>query len=137
MAQVNKVAQRVMAEALAPHGLAPSAYAVLAAVAELGPLTQQQLAERLDIDKSHMVGAVDSLEERGLAARTRDPGDRRCYRIDPTPAGAALLDALHAAEAAAQDEIVAALDATEREALVGLLGRVVADHDLRRIGGTP
>jgi MarR family transcriptional regulator, lower aerobic nicotinate degradation pathway regulator len=132
VAQVNKEVQRRMSAALAVHDLSPSHFGVLAALDGSGPLSQQQLADSLDHDKSHMVGYLDHLEQRGLVERQVDPGDRRRHRIALTPAAEQLLPSLHAADRAAQDEIFAALPADDRRRLVDLLGRVVADLDARR-----
>jgi DNA-binding MarR family transcriptional regulator len=46
--------------------------AILAALSDFGPLAQYELADRLDIQRSHLVGYVDLLEQRELVQRERD-----------------------------------------------------------------
>lgn len=131
--QVSKVAQRTLTAALAGHDLTPSHFAVLAAVSDGGALSQQQLADALDLDKSHMVGFIDHLERRGLVARERDPDDRRCYRIGISAAGERLLRTLHEVDRRVQDEVLGELTADERKVLASLLARVLRAHDQRRL----
>lgn len=131
-AQVAKGAHRVLADALAEHGVRPHHLAVLAAL-EDGPQCQQDLCDRLDLDKSHMVGFVDDLESGGHVERSRDPEDRRRHRVALTDGGRALLAELLDVDARCQDEVFGSLDAAERDTLVALLGRVTADLDVRRL----
>src|SRR5215218_8413951 len=78
-----------------PQGPHPREYAVLAAIAEAGPLSQQRLAERLHVNRTLMVAVADALEQRGLVERRRDPADRRSYALHITPVGQDELERLH------------------------------------------
>jgi len=133
LVQVNKALQRLLATAFAEHDLTPSHFGVLAAVSEGGASTQQQLADALDLDKSHMVGFLDHLERRGLVERRRDARDRRCHRIGITPAGERLLGVLHEVDRAVQRDAFGALSPRQVDQLASLLTRVLADHDSRRL----
>ncbi|GAB4314740.1 MAG: MarR family winged helix-turn-helix transcriptional regulator [Candidatus Zixiibacteriota bacterium] len=59
-------------------------------IAGAGPLKISELARRVYLSSSTVVGIVDRLEERGLINRQRDPVDRRLVRVVATPAGVAL-----------------------------------------------
>ena len=133
-AQVSKGAARLLGERLAPFGVRTHHLAVLAALGDFGPQCQQDLCDRLDLDKSHMVGFVDDLEGMGHLERTRDPVDRRRHRVAITTTGNALLADLLEVDARCQAEVFAALDAGQRGTLVDLLARVVADLDVSRLG---
>lgn len=52
-----------------------------------GVQTQQELAERLGLEKSTVSRLAAGLERRGWLARERDPGNRRFYRLALTKAG--------------------------------------------------
>jgi DNA-binding MarR family transcriptional regulator len=78
-----------------PDGPHPREYAVLTAIAATGSLSQQQLAERLHVNRTLMVAVADTLERRGLVERRRDPADRRSYALQVTPAGLEELERLH------------------------------------------
>ncbi|GAA0356251.1 MarR family transcriptional regulator [Actinoallomurus spadix] len=64
-------------EALEPFGLDDRRLGVLLLLADSEPLSQQQAAERLGIDRSTMVIHLDALAEQGLVIRHPDPNDRR------------------------------------------------------------
>lgn len=54
------------------------------------PLTQRELAERLQLEKSTVSRLVGDLERKELIVRERDPGNRRYYRLRLTDGGRAL-----------------------------------------------
>ncbi len=56
-----------------------------------GPLNLKELAERMYLGGSTVVGVLDRLEARGLAERLQDAEDRRRISIRLTPEGARLL----------------------------------------------
>ncbi|MGI9017251.1 MAG: MarR family winged helix-turn-helix transcriptional regulator [Euzebya sp.] len=131
--QFSKASQRLLQERLDIHGLRLHHFAVLAAMADLGPSCQQELCDCLDVDKSLMVGLVDDLEERRYLTRERDPQDRRRYRVAITDAGRAMLANLHDAERDCQEALLEPLDHSQRSVLVSLLESVVANADALRL----
>ena len=62
-------------------------YAVLAVLAGERPLSQQQAAQRMAVDRTTMVGLIDGLEAKGFVSRRPDPGDRRRNIVEVTDAG--------------------------------------------------
>ena len=109
-----------------PDGLLPRHHEVLAALAEWGPLSQQQLAERLGINRTIMVSLIDAMEQLGLVERKRDPADRRSYALVSTrKAGRALADMDRAADQA-NAQLTSMLADRDRHDL---------DRTLRRIAG--
>jgi DNA-binding MarR family transcriptional regulator len=123
---------RLGAETLAPLGIDGRHYGVLAVLAELGPVSQQTLADILAVDRSTMVGFVDELEETGHARRTRNPSDRRAYAIELTESGArAQREAAELLEGC-ERHYLDPLTAAERRMLLDLLERLVA-RDLRNV----
>ncbi|RKN10245.1 MarR family transcriptional regulator [Streptomyces radicis] len=133
--QVARFGRRLLEDALDSRGLLPTHHAILTALEDFGPMSQQRLAAALDVDKSHLVGRVDRVERAGLAVRTRDPDDRRRHRVTLTPKGAALLAELRPIALASQERFLAPLDAAERETLNALLLRLLdAGDEARRSG---
>lgn len=131
--QVSKFGRRHLEGVLGEHGLALIHHAVLSALDDLGPLSQQQLAHSLDIDKSHLVGPIDHLESRTLAKRTQDPSDRRRNQVALTPAGQALVDRLQPVGRQSQEGFLQTLSAAEQKTLISLLQRVLAANDAARL----
>jgi MarR family transcriptional regulator, lower aerobic nicotinate degradation pathway regulator len=91
------------------------------------------LADSLDLDKSHLVGPIDDLEERKLVKRTRDPGDRRRNQVALTPAGKSLTDELRREGQRSQKGFLDALSPAEQKTLISLLQRVLAANDAARV----
>jgi DNA-binding MarR family transcriptional regulator len=82
--------QRLMqasAPAMAPFGIDGRELAVLTVLGADMPLSQQEAAEQLGIDRTTMVAHVDALEDKGLVERRRSPEDRRKNIVGLTPAG--------------------------------------------------
>src|SRR6187402_1266499 len=92
----NALAARSIAVS-APHGLPTGSLTVLALIAANPGSSQSALARRAGLNKSALVGIVDGLEQRGLAARDRSASDRRRNQLTVTPAGEAAMQALYAA----------------------------------------
>jgi MarR family transcriptional regulator, lower aerobic nicotinate degradation pathway regulator len=131
---VSKRARADVQRALAEHELATSDHGVLVALGDFGALSQQQLADRLDADKSHVVRLIDQLEQRGLITRAPDPTDRRRHRIELTPAGRKLLRAIAPITESIEAAHLKALSAAERRTLAALLQRVLESQDRARAG---
>lgn len=79
---------------LEPHdhaGVRASASEVFALgeLVEAGTLSQQELAERLGLEKSTVSRLVAGMEGRGWLSRVRDPANRRVYRLSLTGEGEA------------------------------------------------
>ncbi|MET1075320.1 MAG: MarR family winged helix-turn-helix transcriptional regulator [Umezawaea sp.] len=117
---------RLVAEALAREGLRMMHHAVLATVAELGPVSQADLGRSLHVDPKDMVAIVDDLHRGGLIARNPDPADRRKNAISISTAGSRRLRRTEKLGDDANDELTAALTLAERDQLVDLLTRIAS-----------
>jgi DNA-binding MarR family transcriptional regulator len=112
-------------------GLSPYHHAVLALLEEDPRETQAMIADALGYDRSHLVGMLDELEERGLIARRRDPADRRRHLVSLTPEGKRVSTRLRAIVKRVDDDFFAPLDAEQRETLKSLLQELASHHDVR------
>jgi MarR family transcriptional regulator, lower aerobic nicotinate degradation pathway regulator len=106
-------------------------YSVLAILAEGASETQSTIANALRVDPSRLVALLDSLEERGLIARQRDPHDRRRHVVSITAVGQQELVRLREMIKRLEEEFFAPLDRADRKALHELLVRLAAHNDPR------
>jgi DNA-binding MarR family transcriptional regulator len=118
-------------QAFEETGLSPYHHAVLALLHEEPRETQAMIADALGYDRSHLVGVLDELEERGLIERRRDPSDRRRHLVSLTSEGESTLVRLRAVAKQVEDEFFRPLDAKERRTLNELLLRLAREHDAR------
>jgi DNA-binding MarR family transcriptional regulator len=112
--------------ASAPYALPTGSLTVLALIAANPGSSQSALARRAGLNKSALVGIVDQLEAKGLAARDRSESDRRRNQITVTAAGEAAMQALFVAVAAEESVIRDALGGADLAVLLGLLDRAIA-----------
>ena len=93
------------------------------------PLSQQDLADRLRLEKSTVSRMAADLERKGLLVRERDPDNRRLYRLRLTDKGRAMHRGMAAAFHAQYVQLVALMTPAEHEALlIGLPALVRAMH---------
>jgi DNA-binding MarR family transcriptional regulator len=124
LAHLGRVAKRQFAEALEPTGLkGPQAFALMR-LRDLGPISQQDLADTLDLDPSKLVALLNDLESDGLAERRRDPCDRRRHIVEISARGHDRLADADRVMADFEGEFFSGLAAGELLELQGLLARV-------------
>ena len=109
---------------LGPAGISARELAVLLFLDGREPESQQQAAAGLGVDRTTMVGLLDSLESKDLVARRPDAGDRRRNVVVLTHAGQAKLREATKASDAAEQELLSELDDREAAQLRELLRRV-------------
>ncbi|HEY3607877.1 MAG TPA: MarR family transcriptional regulator [Pseudonocardiaceae bacterium] len=128
-----KHAQLLMGElttkALTPYGINGRELAVLFVLAGREPASQQQAAQRLDIDRTTMVALLDTLEGKGLVSRHPHADDRRRNVVELTDAGQDTLRRATEASDAAEREFLAPLSPQAAQHLRNSLRTIVTRPD--------
>lgn len=125
----NALAARSIA-ALEDFGLPTGSLTVLALIAANPGSSQTVLARAAGLNKSALVGIVDELEKRGLAARDRSASDRRRNQLVVTPAGEAAMKAMFDRVRRGEEAVRDALGTNDLRKLLELIDRANAALDL-------
>lgn len=118
----------LMTETL-PAGVDLHGYAVLTALADGAPRSQQALAGIAGVSRTTLATLAADLAGQGLVERVRNPEDRRSYALTRTPAGASAARRWERHAAALEAAVAAPFSAAELEELRRLL-RSVVEPDL-------
>src|ERR1700731_810754 len=97
----------------------------LAYVRDHDQCAQQELADAFCMDANNVVLLLNELEELGYASRQRDPIDRRRHVVALEPAGRVALDRAEHAQESVEDDVLRALDPSDRRILWELLTRAL------------
>lgn len=131
LSRVSRLARRLdlaRGTAFAEHGLDGWEFDVLSALRRAGTpyeLSPGQLVTETLVTSGTMTNRVDRLAARGFVERRPDPTDRRGVIVRLTTTGMAVVDAALADLLAHEHDLLADLDAEEREDLSGLLRRLL------------
>lgn len=96
LAKAYQRAWAIMKEEIEPYDLTPPQFALLSFLWQQDGLTQVELSEKGQIDRSTVGGLIDRLERSGLLERRQHPQDRRAYLIYLTEQGKAMENTLSA-----------------------------------------
>ncbi len=129
LASLGALAKARANAAFESTGYNPCHYSVLALLDEGTRNTQAEIADTLQLDRSQLVGYLDTLEEAGLIERHRDPSDRRRHAVSLTAAGSRQLARFHEIAKSVEDDFLAPLNAGSRSRLHALLLRLAQYHN--------
>ncbi|HMS95254.1 MAG TPA: MarR family transcriptional regulator [Tabrizicola sp.] len=127
--QIGYVLRRVTQRHLAIFAAAipevtTTQFAVLARLAETGPLSQNHLGRETSLDAATVKGVVDRLSRLGLVQTRADTEDRRRLTVSLTSSGLALFQARAGTAQSVSAETLAPLSEAEIAALKSLLARL-------------
>jgi MarR family transcriptional regulator, lower aerobic nicotinate degradation pathway regulator len=121
---LSKAYQRawaILREEIEEYDLTPPQFALLSFLWQQDGLTQVELAEKGQIDRSTLGGLIDRLERNSLLERRQHPQDRRAYMIYLTEQGKNLEDILSACAERSLQKFTSGLDGGEVKELRRML----------------
>jgi DNA-binding MarR family transcriptional regulator len=120
--------------ALAPFGIQGRELAVLLVVSGREPASQQQVAQRMGVDRTTMVALLDTLEGKGLVSRHPHADDRRRNVVELTSTGRDIMSRASQASDDAERAFLAPLGPQAAQQFRESLRAVATDPDnaLRR-----
>lgn len=106
------------------YGLTPQQFGLMRFLWEEDGITQVELSNRSQIDRTTIGGLIDKLELLAMVKRMPHPDDRRAYRISLTETGRNLEKELAPLADELQATILSPLSAEEVESLVTILQKI-------------
>jgi DNA-binding MarR family transcriptional regulator len=129
LGRLRRLIEAELETVYAEHGLTGPDFSALVTLRRLGgDVSQAELGRGLGLTAGTVSVRVDRLVARGLA-------ERRVSGVSLTAAGAELFERVTPAHVAAEERLLAALDAGERETLVVLLRRLLVSFEGSAAGG--
>lgn len=132
VSRLSRYLDRHRRAAFTEHELESWEFDVLAALRRAGEpyrLSPGQLLRETQVTSGTMTNRVDRLVARRLVSRSNNPQDRRAVLVALTPKGKESVDAAMSSLLESEHEILAALSASDRAQLAGLLRSLVAPYD--------
>lgn len=130
---LRKASRRVSGlydEILAPSGLRSTQFAILGELADGDPVTINELAQALVLDRSGLGHSLRPLQRDRLIQLDKDPADRRNVRVTLTEDGRDRLRQAYRLWRSAQDRVVAALGTSVADQLRDQLNELATDPSL-------
>lgn len=117
------------AETLAPSGLRSTQYAILSELAN-GPVSINELAGALVLDRSGLGHSLRPLQRDGLLQLDKDPADRRSVQVTLTDDGRRRFEQARELWLTAQDQVESVLGASVADALRDKMNDIAANDEL-------
>jgi DNA-binding MarR family transcriptional regulator len=119
--RAHQISAAVFDNACAALGLTQAQYGALVVLATEPLIDQTRLARALGFDKVTVLRVLRGLEERGLVVRRASATSRKHLAIALTAAGQGLLKRAQAPVHAAYEQLMAPLNAQQRQQFIDLL----------------
>jgi MarR family transcriptional regulator, organic hydroperoxide resistance regulator len=123
------IRRHMEARVLAPDRLSWTAFVGLWVLWVWGELEANAFADAVGISRPTATGVLKTLEQRGLLARRRDPGDGRRALISLTPTGRERIEHLFPRFNSEEAAVASVLTPEEQEVLASMLRRLLRAVD--------
>lgn len=131
-----RLLRKLIDRRLQPFGLTRAQWAVLAALANRDGLSQSELADELEIEKSTAGRLIDHVQARGWIERRPIPNDRRQWAVYLTAAARPLIDRVMQIVLETRADMLVGLSA-EQQAQIAETLRSVKANLFAAVGARP
>lgn len=131
-ARAGRIGTQELTELMESEALTRHHFTIVCALAEFGGISQNELAQRSNLNRGHLVAYLDELSARGILERTADPADRRRNIITLTTVGEEFTARAMKAARRSEAGVFGALDEVQQEQLRELLQLVAAEGGAAR-----
>jgi MarR family 2-MHQ and catechol resistance regulon transcriptional repressor len=119
-----KAVEKVDRESIDQTGLGLSDFTIMEALLHKGPLTINQIGQKVLLTSGSMTAAVNRLERKGLVKRIQDASDGRCFYVRLTKRGRKVINDAYYRHQQNLEKIAEVLTRDERTELVRLLRKL-------------
>ena len=126
LTETARMFRKLLDRRLQPLGLSRAQWSVLAILAHRDGLSQSQLAEILEVEKTTTGRLVDQVEKRGWVERRPIPGDRRLWGVYLTEQARPLIGEVERIVLNTRLDVLDGLSPTQQRDLSGALLAVKA-----------
>ena len=133
-----RLLRKLIDRRLQPLGLSRAQWSVLAILANHEGVSQSQISQELEIEKSTAGRLIDQVEKNGWIERRPIPGDRRLWSIHLTDQARQLLVEIERVVLHAREEMLRGLSAEQQDTLTDLLRTLKTNlSDALELNGNP
>lgn len=136
LTETARLLRKLIDRRLQPVGLTRAQWAILAALANRDGMSQSELADELEIEKSTAGRLIDHVQAGGWIERRPIPGDRRLWGVFLTPKARPLIEHVETIILETRAEMLNGLSADERGQIARWL-RLVKGNLSAAIGTDP
>ncbi|WP_173923818.1 MarR family winged helix-turn-helix transcriptional regulator [Agromyces sp. Marseille-P2726] len=137
--EISELFQKDMARGNDDSGLTPARVRLLWELAHSGPMSQHELATRMEVSRRNITGLVDALEASGHVARSPHPNDRRSTIVSLAASAQRMMRGMQQEHADLTADLLGAVDPVDRpalergiDAIAGRLRELIAADEARR-----
>lgn len=137
--EIGELFQKDMSRAFDGTSLTPARVHLLWALQHDGPMSQHELATRLEVSPRNITGLVDALEASGYVSRSPHPTDRRSTIVSLAASARRMMRRMQRDHAELTAELLGAVDPADRaalergiDAIAGRLRELMAADEQRR-----
>ncbi|MBD3296931.1 MAG: MarR family transcriptional regulator [Candidatus Omnitrophica bacterium] len=123
-ALMSEVMKRQKESALMKSDMTLTNVLVLDALRDSGTMTMGEIAAVLNLSMGAVTAIVDKLVKQSIAARERDPRDRRVVRVSLLPKGSKLVDDLYSERVSLSNDFYGVLTEDEKKEVLRIYKKI-------------